>query len=118
MPRREAAKMAHPRHRGAPDHLAFLILAIPYDSGLLGLAGFLMAILFIVFRLARSAIRPGGSLAAAYLASIVSLLVAYQSTSAMHFAINWLLIGAALAVVQTLEDRGQTGSAGDVDPER
>jgi threonine/homoserine efflux transporter RhtA len=37
-------------------------------------------------------------LAASLMGAIVSLLVAYQATNALHFATNWLLLGLAMAV--------------------
>jgi hypothetical protein len=41
--------------------------------------------------------RNDAAITAAYAAAAVTLLVAYQATNAIHFAVNWLLIGAALA---------------------
>jgi hypothetical protein len=34
-------------------------------------------------------------MAAAYIASIVILLIAYQATNALHFGFTWLILGAA-----------------------
>jgi len=100
---------ADPSQGGAPDHLGFLVLAVPYDSGLVGAAGFWVAIAAILWLLLRSLRGPGATpLAAAYLGSIVSLLVAYQATNAIHFAINWLLLGAATALAADSLQAAQT----------
>jgi hypothetical protein len=84
---------------GAPDHLGFLGLVIPYESGIVGTIGFVAAWTVLFWLLVR-ALRDGPrrGLAAAFLGSLVSLAVAYQATNAIHFAINWLLGGAALAL--------------------
>jgi hypothetical protein len=51
----------------------------------------------------------GMGLAAAYLAAIVTLLVAYQATNALVFGLNWLLGGAALALAARTGDRDALG---------
>jgi hypothetical protein len=45
------------------------------------------------------------------LAAIVSLLVAYEATNALHFALNWLLLGLAMAVAWDLPGEASAGSA-------
>lgn len=81
---------------GLPDYIGILALVAVYESGLLGASalalGFLLS-LWLLFRLSRD--RPGP--AAAYAASLVSLLVAYQATNALFFSINWIILGAGLA---------------------
>jgi hypothetical protein len=90
----------HLNEEGDPDHIGLLIVALPYESGIVGAAGFVLAATALLMQLARSLRGPGATaLAAAYLGSIVSLLVAYQATNAIHFAINWLIAGAAAALV-------------------
>ena len=83
---------------GAPDHLPFLILAVPYESGLVGTVALLLAILLILWGLFAQTRGTRAVLAASLLGAIVSLLVAYQATDALHFATNWLLLGLAVAV--------------------
>lgn len=82
---------------GTPDYIGILALVAVYESGLLGGAalalGFLLSI-GLLFQLSR--IRPGP--AAAYVGSIVALLVAYQATNAMFFSTIWLILGAGLAM--------------------
>lgn len=82
---------------GTPDYLGMLAIVAIYESGVLGAAaltlGFVLS-LALLFRLSR--LRPG--VAAAYIASIVSLLVAYQATNALFFSINWMILGAGLAL--------------------
>ncbi|HEX9045377.1 MAG TPA: hypothetical protein VF802_10160, partial [Candidatus Limnocylindrales bacterium] len=45
--------------------------------------------------------------AAAYAGAVVSFLVSYEATNALWFSINWLLIGAALALVVRAAVRGR-----------
>ena len=89
---------ADPSQGGAPDHLAILILAVPYESGLVGTAALLLALLLILGGLIAQVRGTRAVLAASLLGAIVSLLVAYQATNALHFATNWLLLGLATAV--------------------
>jgi hypothetical protein len=82
---------------GTPDYNGILALVAIYESGLIG--AFALALGFalslrMLFRLSRD--RPGP--AAAYMASIISLLVAYQATNALFFSINWIILGAGLAL--------------------
>jgi hypothetical protein len=84
--------------RGAPDHLGFLILAVPYESGLVGTAALLLALLLILGGVIGKTRGTRAVLAASLMGAIVSLLVAYQATNALHFATNWLLLGLAMAV--------------------
>jgi len=37
----------------------------------------------------------------AFIAALVSMLVSYQATNASQFAVNWIIIGAAVALVAT-----------------
>jgi hypothetical protein len=88
---------------GTSDYINILALAAVYESGLAGASalalGFALS-LWLLFRLSRD--RPGP--AAAYAASIVSLLVAYEATNALFFSINWIILGAGLALaVQAME---------------
>jgi len=83
---------------GAPDHLPILILAVPYESGLVGTAALLLALLLVLGGLFAQTRGTRAVLAASLLGAIVSLLVAYQATNALHFATNWLLLGLAVAV--------------------
>ena len=82
---------------GTPDYNGILALVAVYESGLVGASalalGFVLS-LGVLFRLSRT--RPGP--AAAYAASIVSLLVAYEATNALFFSINWIILGAGLAL--------------------
>ena len=89
-----------------PDHIAILVVALPYEAGIIGALFFSLAVallLLALIRASRSAWATG--FAAAYLAAIVSLLVAYQATNALVFGLNWLLAGAALALAARTRDR-------------
>lgn len=90
---------------GIPDYNGILALVAVYESGLVGASaltlGFALS-LVVLFRLSRTEAGP----AAAYAASIVALLVAYQATNALFFSINWMILGAGLALaVQAMESR-------------
>lgn len=90
-----------PSRPGVPDHIAIMGVAVLYEAGVLGAAA--LALLFVLVAvvllraLAASADWHEAAMTAAYVAAVVTLLVAYQATNAIHFAVNWLLIGAALA---------------------
>jgi hypothetical protein len=90
---------ADPSQRGAPDHLATLAIAALYESGLLGSAGLAIGFGLILLALWRASRHPGtGPMAAAYLGSLVCLLVSYQATNAINFSLIWLIAGAGLAL--------------------
>ena len=95
---------------GAPDHIAILVLALPYEAGIVGALFFSVAVALLLLALLRAS-RLGWAmgLAAAYLAAIVALLVAYQSTNALVFGLNWLLGGAALALAARARDPDAPG---------
>jgi len=95
-----------PSSGGAPDYIAILALALVYEAGIIGTLFITVAVgllLLALFRASRSGWAMG--LAAAYLAAIATLLVAYQATNALVFALNWLLGGAALALAARTRDR-------------
>ncbi|MGA3056497.1 MAG: hypothetical protein ABSE70_00455 [Candidatus Limnocylindrales bacterium] len=84
----------------APDHLAILAVAALYESGVVGSVGLIVGFALILLALWRASRRPTtGPMAAAYLGSLVSLLVAYQATNALNFSLIWLIAGAGLAMV-------------------
>ncbi|HEY0443055.1 MAG TPA: hypothetical protein VGC90_02430 [Candidatus Limnocylindrales bacterium] len=102
----ESYGQRHVMADGTPDHIAILGVAVLYESGIVGAVALTAAFVMLIVRLWRtSADRSKAGPAAAYLATIVSLLVSYQATNALHFAQNWLVIGAAVAVaVATTRD--------------
>lgn len=89
-----------------PDHIAILVVALPYEAGIIGALFLSLAVALLLLALIRAS-RSGWAtgLAAAYLAAIVSLLVAYQATNALVFGLNWLLAGAAFALAARTRDR-------------
>jgi len=96
---------------GAPDHIAILVVALVYEAGIIGALFFSLAVGLLLLALVRAS-RSGWAmgLAAAYLAAIVTLLVAYQATNALVFGLNWLLGGAALALAaRTLDSDAPSG---------
>ena len=103
----ESFGQRHPdRYAGAgQDHIAILVVVAPYESGLVGFAGLLVGFLLLLRLLWRRAhlasnMRDmiGSGTSVAFAASIVTMLVAYQATNSIHMAINWILMGAALAL--------------------
>jgi hypothetical protein len=85
------------------DYLSVLALSAVYEAGVVGAAalgiGFLLS-LRLILRASRWA--PG--LAAAYAASIVSLLVAYEASNALFFSLNWIILGAGLGMASRTID--------------
>ena len=103
----ESFGQRHPdRYAGAgPDHIAILAVVVPYEAGIIGAAGLALgfALLFVsLWKSARRAGRTGDwqavGIAAAFVGSLVSVLVAYQLNNALHLAVNWIVIGAAVAL--------------------
>jgi hypothetical protein len=82
-----------------PDHIAILAVAALYESGVVGSAGLAIGFALILLALWRASRRfATGPLAAAYIGSLVSLLVAYEATNAINFSLIWLIAGAGLAM--------------------
>jgi hypothetical protein len=81
------------------DHIAILAVAALYESGVVGFAGLTIGFALVLLALWRASRRSAaGPMSAAYLGSLVCLLVAYQATNAINFAEIWLLAGAGLAM--------------------
>jgi hypothetical protein len=100
---------------GQPDHLAILAVAAIYDAGILG--GAAVAIGFILvfvglWRAAGAASRAGEGrsvgAAAAFIGSLATMLVSYQATNALHFAVNWIIVGAAIGLIAHTAVNGVT----------
>jgi hypothetical protein len=89
---------ADPSANGAPDHISILAVAAPYEAGLVGAAGLGIGFLLVllVFSTATRRLADRGTVAA-YAGAIACLLVAYEATNALNFALIWLLVGAGLA---------------------
>lgn len=99
---------------GAPDHIAILAVAAVYDAGIIGASFLALAFVLLLiglWRASRSAARgpdtSGVGLAAAFAGAIVALLVTSQATNALHFASNWMIIGAAIAVIGAARSRSK-----------
>lgn len=96
---------ADPSQDGLPDHLAILAVAAAYESGIIGwlaLATGFGLLFVLLWRSGRSAFdledRSLIGAAAAFAGSLAAMLVAYQATNALHFAINWIIIGCGAAL--------------------
>ena len=97
---------------GAPDHIAILALALPYEAGIIGALSFSGAVALLLLALTRtSRLAWATGTASAYLAAIVTLLVAYQATSALVFGLNWMLAGVALALAVASHDSAPSREA-------
>ena len=96
---------------GAPDHIAILIVALVYEAGIIGALFFSLAVGLLLLALVRASRSDWAvGLAAAYLAAIVTLLVAYQATNALVFGLNWMVGGAALALAARTRDPDTPGN--------
>jgi hypothetical protein len=105
----ESFGQRHPeRYAGpGPDHIAILAVAAVYEAGILGAGALATGFVVLLLALARSARRlahegdgAASGLAAAMIGSLVSVLVAYQLNNALQLAINWIVIGAAMALLR------------------
>jgi hypothetical protein len=97
----------HPdRYAGpGPDHIAILVIVAPYEAGIIGAAALAIGFLLLLIGLWRTARRSADlgdrrnvGIAAAFIGSLVCILVCYQVTNAVHLAVNWIVIGAAVAL--------------------
>ncbi|HEX9043728.1 MAG TPA: O-antigen ligase family protein, partial [Candidatus Limnocylindrales bacterium] len=79
-----------------PDYIGMLALVAVYESGILGTLALSLGFLLLLALLVTTVADVGR--AAAYAGAVVSFLVSYEATNALWFSINWLLIGAALAL--------------------
>jgi hypothetical protein len=116
----ESFGQRHPeRYAGpGPDHIAIMAVVVPYEAGIIGAAGLLIGFVLLLYTVWRSARRSGErgdwrsvGAAAAFIGSIVTVLVAYQVTNALHLAINWIVIGAAAALTVRDATRDLTSDA-------
>ena len=81
------------------NYINIMAVMTLHDSGLIGLIALSALFGLILIRLWRASSDPArAGPAAAYLGALISLLVAYQATNAIHFALNWLIAGAALGL--------------------
>jgi hypothetical protein len=83
---------------GVPDYIGMQALVAVYETGILGSLGLALGFLILLLMLA---LKSGSDVGryAAYAGAICSFLVSYQATNALWFSINWLIVGAALALV-------------------
>jgi len=112
-----------PTQAGGLDHIAILAVAALYESGLVGSAGLTIGFALILLPLWRASRRRDtvGPMAAAYLGSLISLLVAYQATNALNFSLIWLIAGAGLAMAFRTSQDGSSvaeSSTGTIRPGR
>ena len=100
---------------GVPEVIAVWPVVALHDAGLIGLGGLLALLGLLGLRLWRTAADSArGPTAAAFAGACVVLLVAYLATTALHFAVTWLIFGGALA--STLRDPFSPGPRGEGAP--
>jgi xanthine/uracil permease len=79
-----------------PGWISNLPVHLLYDSGLLGLAGFVWAMVVLATRGIRAWSATSGvpqALLAGILLSLLSLLLAFQATEASWFSYPWIYLG-------------------------
>jgi hypothetical protein len=94
------------RYNGSgPDYIAVMFVAVLYESGVVGAAALALGFALLLASLWISALRfaarrdsRGAGTAAAFFGSIVCMLVAYQATNALPYAVSWVVIGTASAL--------------------
>lgn len=104
----------HIEANGSPDVIASWPILVLHDAGLVGLGGLLTLLGLLGLRLWRTAGDSArGPTANAYAAAVVVLLVAYLATTALHFAVTWLIFGGALgATIKWSRGGGAAEAAG------
>jgi O-antigen ligase len=115
----ESFGQRHPeRYAGSGrDHIAVMAVVVPYEAGIIGAVALAGGFLLLIVQLWRTSQRGTPrenrtrATAAAFLGTLVSMLVAYQSNNALHLAINWIVIGAAVALTIANEPAGGTDEA-------
>ena len=83
---------------GTPDYIGMQALVAVYETGVIGTVALGLGFLILLLMLAMKT-GPDVGRHAAYAGAICSFLVSYQATNALWFSINWLIVGAALALV-------------------
>jgi hypothetical protein len=79
------------------DVIASWPVLVLHDTGVIGMGGLLALLGLLGLRLWRTAGDSArGPTAAAYAGAVMVLLVAYLATTALHFAVTWLIFGGAL----------------------
>ena len=107
----------HFESSGTPDVISSWPVLVLHDAGLIGLAAFLALLGLLGLRLWRtSGDSARGPTASAYAAAVVVLLVAYLATTAVHFAVTWLIFGGALAATIDWSRTGGDGEKGTAGP--
>ena len=83
---------------GQRDYIGMQSLVAVYETGIVGSVALGLGFLILLLMLAMKT-GPDMGRHAAYAGAICSFLVSYQATNALWFSINWLIVGAALALV-------------------
>jgi len=98
----------HIDNNDVPEVIAVLPVLVLHDAGIVGsvgLAAFLVLLAWMLWRVSSDRLR--GPPAIALGAAVVVMLVGYLSTTALHFAVTWLVIGAAVAAGWPYRATGQ-----------
>lgn len=98
----------HPLPDGELNYINILVVSTLHDSGIIGAVALSAFFGLLLLRLWHSSSDPArAGPAAAYLGALITLLVAYQATNAIHFALNWLIAGAALGLTTRAAARSE-----------
>ena len=99
---------------GRPDVIASWPILVLHDTGLIGLGAFLVLLGLLGLRLWRAAGNSArGPTASAYAGAVAVLLVAYLATTALHFAVTWLIFGGALGATIQMSRTGRAAETED-----
>lgn len=97
---------------GKADVISSWPILVLHDGGVIGLGAFLALLGLLGLRLWRTAGDSArGPTAGAFAGAVVVLLVAYLATTALHFAVTWLIFGGALAATIQWQRTGVAGRA-------
>ncbi len=94
------------RYNGSgPDYIAVMSIAVLYESGIVGAAALAIAFALLLAslwiagrRFAAQRNSAGVAAASAFIAAIICMLVSYQATNALPYAITWIILGSASAL--------------------
>lgn len=99
----------HPLPDGGLNYINIMVISTVHDSGFVGAVGLAAFFGVLLLRLWRSSSDPArAGPATAYIGALVTLLIAYQATNAIHFALNWLIAGAALGLTTRAGPRSES----------
>ncbi len=88
----------HFDRKGYEDVIAVLPVLVLHDSGIVGfvaLGAFLAVLALMLLRVSSDRLRAPPAIALG--TAVLAMLIGYLATTALHFAVTWIVIGAAVA---------------------